>query len=238
MSIRWNPCHIVDSAVFQRRVCGTLEHRESWQTQNNLHIPDDLLNAVSEAASADGKTTDEIAADALRRYLEHRKLQELGNYGREQSRRLGYTEADVSRLIAESRRENRATEYSRTASLTCEPEVPAWLTPTVQSLVDLLRLPQNWDGYGAAQIQEQIAQKVLMVLVEVMENDAPAPSVVPLSDGGIQVEWHRRARNLEIEFPAGQAPSFCYYQDGCELESEGQVSGNYDRIQAYIANLK
>jgi len=36
-------------------------------TQNNLHIPDDLMSAVSEAASADGKTTDELAAEALRR---------------------------------------------------------------------------------------------------------------------------------------------------------------------------
>ena len=75
-------------------------------TQNNLHIPDDLLRAVNEAASADGKTTDELAADAVRRYLAHRKLEELGQYGRQQSHRLGYTEADVPRLIAESRREN------------------------------------------------------------------------------------------------------------------------------------
>ena len=76
-------------------------------TQNNLHIPDDLLSEVNEAAGADGKTTDEIAADALRRFLAHRKLDELGKYGREQSARLGYTEDDVPRLIAESRRENR-----------------------------------------------------------------------------------------------------------------------------------
>ena len=75
--------------------------------QNNLHIPDDLLSAVTEAASADGKTTDELAADALQRYLAHRKLEDLASYGREQSRRLGYTEADVLRLIAESRHENR-----------------------------------------------------------------------------------------------------------------------------------
>ena len=207
-------------------------------TQNNLHIPDGLLSAVSEAASADGKATDELAADALRRYLAYRKLEALGNYGREQSRRLGYTEADVSRLIAESRRENRATDYSRPASVTCEAEVAAWLKPTLQSLQDLLQLPQDWDGYGAVRIQEQIAQKALMVLVEVMENDAPAPSVVPLSDGGIQVEWHQRGRNIEIEFPADKAPDFYYYEDGTELESEGQVSRNYDRIQAYIADLK
>ncbi|MGO9258816.1 MAG: hypothetical protein ACLQU1_21225 [Bryobacteraceae bacterium] len=70
-------------------------------TQNNLHVPDDLLNAVNEAASAEGKTTEELATDALRRYVAHRKLEELGNYGLGQSLRLGYTEDDVPRLIAE-----------------------------------------------------------------------------------------------------------------------------------------
>jgi hypothetical protein len=32
---------------------------------NNLHIPDDLLNAATAIIQADGKTTDELA-DALR----------------------------------------------------------------------------------------------------------------------------------------------------------------------------
>jgi hypothetical protein len=76
-------------------------------TQNNVHIPDDLLSAVNAVTMADGKTTDEIAADVLRRYLAHRQLEELGQYGREQSSRLGYTEADVPRLMAESPREYR-----------------------------------------------------------------------------------------------------------------------------------
>jgi hypothetical protein len=77
-----------------------------------------------------------------------------------------------------------------------------------------------------------------MVLVEVMDNDAPAPSVVPLSDGGVQLEWHRRGRNLEIEFPADEAPGFYYYEDGSEFESEGQVSRSYDRIQTYLSKLR
>jgi len=77
-------------------------------TGNNLHIADDLLSAVHEAAAADGRSTDDIAEEALRRYLAHRKLDELGEYGRGQSERLGYTEADALRLIDESRRERRA----------------------------------------------------------------------------------------------------------------------------------
>jgi hypothetical protein len=75
--------------------------------QNNLRIPDDLLTAVNEAAAADGKTTEELAADALRRYLANRKLEDLARYGREQSEKLGYTEDDVLRLIDDSRRELR-----------------------------------------------------------------------------------------------------------------------------------
>ena len=74
---------------------------------NNLHIPDDLLAAANAAAEADGKTTEELAAGALQRYLAHRKLDELGKYGQEQARKLGYTEGDVPRLIAEARREHR-----------------------------------------------------------------------------------------------------------------------------------
>ncbi|HJT88750.1 MAG TPA: hypothetical protein VJ732_12860 [Bryobacteraceae bacterium] len=76
-------------------------------THNNLHVPDDLLNAVNEAARADGITTEELAADALRRYLAHRKLEALSQYGRDQARRLGYTEDDVPRLISDSRNETR-----------------------------------------------------------------------------------------------------------------------------------
>ncbi|MGO9261560.1 MAG: hypothetical protein ACLQU1_35440 [Bryobacteraceae bacterium] len=76
-------------------------------TRDNLHIPGELLSAVTEAASAHGKTTNELAADALRRYLAHRTLEELAKYGREQARLLGFTDADVPGLIEESRRENR-----------------------------------------------------------------------------------------------------------------------------------
>lgn len=50
-------------------------------------------------------------------------------------------------------------------------------------------------------MNEQIAQQALLLLVEVMDNDdAPPPSVVPLNDGGVQVEWHRHGRNLEKQF--------------------------------------
>ena len=125
-----------------------------------------------------------------------------------------------------------------TASYPSEPVFPAWLQPTIQSFQDLLQVPQNWDGYGASQMNEQVLQLALLLLVEVMDNDAPQPSAVPLSDGGIQIEWHRRGRNLEIEFPASEPPAFYYYEDNSETECEGPASGSYEQLQRYIESLK
>jgi hypothetical protein len=149
------------------------------------------------------------------------------------SNAVAFYDPEVARVSVTTRPDAR-----RSASYTLEPALPAWLKPTIQSFMGLLQLPQNWDGYGAVQVREQIAQQALMVLVEVMDNDAPAPSVVPLSNGGVQLEWHRRGRNLEIEFPADEAPGFYYYEDGSEFEGEGQVSRNYDRIQTYLSKLR
>jgi hypothetical protein len=115
---------------------------------------------------------------------------------------------------------------------------PPWLKPTTLALLDLLQLPRNWDGYGAVQIREQIAQDALMVLVEIMDDDTPVPSIVPLSDGGIQIEWHRHGQNLEIEFRAEEVPTFYYYEDDSDLEDEGPVLRRYDQILAYTTTLK
>ena len=130
---------------------------------------------------------------------------------------------------------SNAIAFAETES---KPTSVCWLEPTVRTLQDLLQLPQDWDGYGSVQVREDIAQQVLMALVEVMENDSCAPSVVSLSDGGVQVEWHRRGRNLEIEFPADEAPNFYYYEDESGFEGEGQVSRSYEQIRTYVARLK
>lgn len=151
----------------------------------------------------------------------------------------GASEATAFANLNIARRTFRArTEASRPATYAPAARVPAWIEPTFHALKGLLQLPKDWDGYGASPVQERIAQRVLFVLCEVMEDDAPPPSVVPLTGGGIQVEWHRLEKNLEIEFPADAAPSFYYYEENSDLESEGQVSGNYDRIQAYISALR
>ncbi len=149
------------------------------------------------------------------------------------SEAIAFGVPEVARVRVTSRSTARGgTPYA------LETPVPAWIEPTIRALTNLLQLPENWDGYGAVQIREQIAQQALITLAEIMENETPTPSIVPLSDGGVQIEWHRYGRNLEIEFPAGEAPGYYYYEDDSDVESEGQVSRDCETIQSYISNLK
>ena len=75
--------------------------------QKNVAIEPELFERMSEEAKAEGKTADEIANEATRRYLAVRRLQKLQQYGQGRAEELGITEEDVPRLIAESRAEHR-----------------------------------------------------------------------------------------------------------------------------------
>jgi hypothetical protein len=67
---------------------------------NNVHLPDDLLAQAEQFAESQGRTADELAAEAVRRYLAHEKLDELSRYGHRKARELG-----IEDLSAEERDE-------------------------------------------------------------------------------------------------------------------------------------
>jgi Arc/MetJ-type ribon-helix-helix transcriptional regulator len=77
--------------------------------ESNIALPPALLAEIQAVAAEEKRSAAEVLRDAVERYLENRRWQQLVSYGRERARELGLTEADVPRLIAESRRE-RAPE--------------------------------------------------------------------------------------------------------------------------------
>jgi hypothetical protein len=77
---------------------------------NNVHIPDDLLVQAEQLAASQGRTANDLAADALKRYLAHEWLNKVERESQERRRRLGLkSDEDVDRVveraIAESRNE-------------------------------------------------------------------------------------------------------------------------------------
>ena len=75
-------------------------HAES----NTLVIPPSLLAEIQAVADEEKRAPEELLREAIERYLENRRWQQLVVYGQQRARELGLTDADVPRLIAESRR--------------------------------------------------------------------------------------------------------------------------------------
>ena len=71
----------------------------------NASIPEDLLARVREAAKAEERSSDDLIADALERYVRATRFDRLVSYGESRARDLGIREEDVPRLVKETRKE-------------------------------------------------------------------------------------------------------------------------------------
>ena len=77
---------------------------------------------------------------------------------------------------------------------------PSWVWPTIEGLGGLLSLPANWDTYGASRTDPRYIHAALRLISDTLRDNTPAPSVVPTGRGGVQLEWHTRGIDLEVEF--------------------------------------
>jgi hypothetical protein len=73
----------------------------------NVAIEPELFERISAEAAAEGKTADELANEAAKRFMALRRLDKLQRYGQQRAADLGIREEDIPNLIAESRAEQR-----------------------------------------------------------------------------------------------------------------------------------
>ena len=74
-----------------------------------------------------------------------------------------------------------------------------WRWQAEQRLVELCCLVRGWDGHNGRPVNRDTAEFAATVIASIMLPTVPMPSIMPLSYGGIQVEWHRNRWDVEIE---------------------------------------
>lgn len=97
----------------------------------------------------------------------------------------------------------------------------------------LLDLPPNWDTYRSKQIARTSFETTLALLFNIANSAARPPSVVPMSDGGLQLEWHTSKADLELTVsPTGDVEVFLDMQDGETWE--GRLADSRDRLERFL----
>jgi len=84
-------------------------------------------------------------------------------------------------------------------------------------LARIAPLPPNWDSYGASAISIDAIRSAVEVMKFHASQRTPAPEVVPMSSGGVQLEWHENGVDFEVS---------CRADRSIEFTIEDQRSGN------------
>lgn len=107
------------------------------------------------------------------------------------------------------------------------------------ALVELLALPENWNGYGAQVIERPVVPVVLNFLAYVFaEGTPPLPDLVPTIDGGVQLEWHVGGFDLEVEFSPRTGVRAYFCDEAAGEEWEVPALSNPDRLGRALTRLR
>lgn len=138
------------------------------------------------------------------------------------------------------RRAQRITKRTKPTAREDRVIAPPWFDDVVERLGQYLSYGENWNGYGENAITGQAVARTVRLLMEVAM-DGPEPAVVPMSDGGIQIEWHYGGTEIEIEVPSDDRESSAYVTlpDGTVLERPRKSPGDpiWSELRTRIAAL-
>lgn|SRR5258708_7484371 len=102
------PCYRIENIASLNSSAGDaiLEYMKSETAPDTL-VPSRLIPEVRATAEEDHRAPDELVGEAVETYLKNRRWRRLVERGQARARELGLSEADLPRLIAESRQERR-----------------------------------------------------------------------------------------------------------------------------------
>ncbi len=109
-----------------------------------------------------------------------------------------------------------------------------WINEFITSIEKLINLPANWDSYGANRTSIPIIKYAFSLLSAILDNNSPIPSIVPTNTGGIQLEWHTKKGDLEIQIlrPGEFSVYFENMFEGITWEEEiGSIERIIDGLQ-------
>ena len=73
----------------------------------SISLPPQLLAEAEKLAKEENRTVSELFREALRRYQQQKRWDEINAYGRAKAEELGITEEDVVPIIQQFRKEQR-----------------------------------------------------------------------------------------------------------------------------------
>ena len=113
-----------------------------------------------------------------------------------------------------------------------------WFVELQDRFDELTALEKGWDGYTGLPVSFNCALFAANLIERLFVANVPKPSLVPGSDGTIQIEWHRNQFDIEIHVlgPNELIASRYDHRTGHSLELE--LENDFSELGEWIVDLQ
>ncbi|WCL54406.1 hypothetical protein [Gimibacter soli] len=112
-----------------------------------------------------------------------------------------------------------------------------WMSVLRPRFDELTALPRGWDGYQGVPVSWSCAEFAANILDRLNEEYVPPPSLVPGSDGTVQIEWHRNGYDVEIHVLAPNKVNAYRYDRNSGHEEEFNLTNDFSSVQNWVKQL-
>ena len=116
------------------------------------------------------------------------------------------------------------------------PDASPWYSAALDRISDLTALAVGWNGYDAREVKADMAIDAAAFLAKAAFPGIAPPSITPLADGGVQVEWHRGGLDIEITFSDDEPGVYIEDRQGGEIELS--LTEAVSAIASYLPRLQ
>jgi hypothetical protein len=149
-------------------------------------------------------------------------------------------EVQIARIVDELVVAGDYVHVLRAVNVNASPfALRSWLTRAQDALVELSKLGEDWDGYGAPRIHAGSLIAALEFLRDIHPRGRLAPAVLPTGLGNVRLEWRTPGVAVDVEvFPDGRYEASLEDEAG-EWEWQGETRGGVDPVLVHrIATLE
>ncbi|MEX0582467.1 MAG: hypothetical protein WD185_02245 [Sneathiella sp.] len=101
----------------------------------------------------------------------------------------------------------------------------------------LTSLKIGWDGYRGKPVSFTCAKFAAVLLERLFVEGVPVPTLVPGSDGTLQIEWHRNQYDVEIDVFGANNVVASRYDHLSDREECFELQSDFSEIAGWIGDL-
>ena len=113
-----------------------------------------------------------------------------------------------------------------------------WFQILKKRFDDICSLPVGWDGYAGCPVSFNTAIFAANLLERLYLDGVPEPTLVPGSDGTLQMEWHRNQFDVEIDVLGPYEVLATRTDHANNTEQEIELESDFSVLADWISDLK